>query len=180
MSETQIAAVNVDALLKHLRPQQQGNKLYMLLDAAQDPSIYKALSSFDKTSYGSIFPTQIAQELTTVVPYLLLLDRRTNATKKLLEDCWGKSWGIFLESTNSLEELIKHMQTLLLVKDHDNRSLHFRYYDPRVLRVFLPTCNDAELATVLGSSVVRFWVESEDGKSLVEFPPKAGKSYPLQ
>jgi hypothetical protein len=44
----------------------------------------------------------------------------------------------------------------------------FRYYDPRVLRVYLPTCQPNELRTVFGP-IRSYLVEGEDGKSLIEF-----------
>ena len=180
MTVATASSVNVEALLTQLKPLKSGNKLYMLLDAARDPKIYPAVKQFGRKSYRSLFPVKAVQDLATVAPYLLQLDRRTKATKALLEDAWGRSWGVFLESSDTLEAIQQHFQGLLLVKDETGRPLHFRYYDPRVLRIFLPTCNDAELQAVLGSSIVRFWVESEDGKSLVEFPPKTGKSSPIQ
>lgn len=43
----------------------------------------------------------------------------------------------------------------------------FRYYDPRVLRVYLPTCRPDELRTVFGP-IRSYLVEGEDG-SLIEF-----------
>ena len=37
----------------------------------------------------------------------------------------------------------------------------FRYYDPRVLRAFLPTCTRDELRTVFGG-IECFWIEGEE------------------
>ncbi len=44
----------------------------------------------------------------------------------------------------------------------------FRYYDPRVLRVYLPTCLAPELRTVFGP-VRRFLLESEDPALMLEY-----------
>jgi hypothetical protein len=50
---------------------------------------------------------------------------------------------------------------LLTVKDEDDRLLYFRFYDPRVLRVFIPTCTPEESADLFGP-ISRFVVEGED------------------
>ena len=55
-----------------------------------------------------------------------------------------------------------------MVYDEDGKPLYFRYYDPRVLRVYLPTCNESELKTVFGP-VTHYWVEGEDGNSMIEY-----------
>ena len=43
--------------------------------------------------------------------------------------------------------------------------VYFRFYDPRVLRVYLPTCSSSELKGVFGP-VGRFVVEGPEGQAL--------------
>jgi hypothetical protein len=54
------------------------------------------------------------------------------------------------------------------VHDPKGQSLVFRYYDPRVLRVYLPTCTREELRTVFGP-IECFWTEAESSDTLLEF-----------
>ena len=54
-----------------------------------------------------------------------------------------------------------HFRTFLMVYDPDNEPVYFRYYDPRVLRAYLPTCNKAETATLFGP-VSYYLAESEE------------------
>jgi hypothetical protein len=56
----------------------------------------------------------------------------------------------------------------LVVRDSSGNRLVFRYYDPRVLRVYLPTCVTAELRTVFGP-IEGFWTESESPEKMLEF-----------
>ena len=49
-----------------------------------------------------------------------------------------------------LRTMRNHFRKLLTVYDPNGKPLLFRYYDPRVLRVYLPTCNAEELATIFG------------------------------
>jgi len=54
------------------------------------------------------------------------------------------------------------------VQTEDGRELYFRFYDPRVLRIFLPTCNAEEAATFFGP-VRQFLVEAQDAETLLQF-----------
>ena len=57
--------------------------------------------------------------------------------------------------------------------DEAGRRLIFRYYDPRVLRVYLPTCWPAELETVFGP-VDCFLTEGESAAEVIEFRRSGG------
>ena len=52
-------------------------------------------------------------------------------------------------------------------------NLVFRYYDPRVLRPYLPTCTETELDFVFGP-VQRFLVEAEGGAAAVAYHREGG------
>jgi hypothetical protein len=49
-----------------------------------------------------------------------------------------------------MKRLRHHLRTLLVVKSWSGERMLFRYYDPRVLRAYLPTCTSDELRTVFG------------------------------
>jgi hypothetical protein len=51
--------------------------------------------------------------------------------------------------------------------------LKFRYYDPRVLRAFLPTCNAGELKTLFGD-VDQFFIESKEVGALLDTASPTG------
>ena len=55
-----------------------------------------------------------------------------------------------------------------MVYNEDGKPLYFRFYDPRVFRVYLPTCNESELEIIFGP-VSRYLVESEDVGEMAEF-----------
>jgi hypothetical protein len=58
------------------------------------------------------------------------------------------------------------------VRDERGNRLVFRYYDPRVLRVYLPTCTASELRRVFGP-IECFWMESGDPEELFKFDYRA-------
>lgn len=50
----------------------------------------------------------------------------------------------------STRQLRLHFKKLLWVHDEQGRKLNFRFYNPRVLSVYLPTCTGEERRTVFG------------------------------
>jgi hypothetical protein len=140
---------------------------YTILDAARDDKIYPELVNSDIESL-CLYLGEKAVELATVAPYLLELKREDPFTQWVLNNGLGKSWGIFLQSSAPFKELHRHFRKFLMVYDEEGTPLYFRFYDPRVLRVYLPTCNESELQTVFGP-VTQFYVEGKEENQLIEF-----------
>ena len=146
--------------------------VYAILDAARDRRIHPWIRR-RALDYTCLFAGKLAPELAAAAPYLVHLYRRERFTRELLELGWGGSWGIFVAAPATMEELRLHFRRFLRVSDPHGRKLLFRYYDPRVLRVYLPTCTAEELATVFGP-VHRLFAESEDGAALLAYRRAAG------
>ncbi len=148
-------------------PDEPEREVYAILDAARDESIYRELIKSD-AEYCCLYRGDQAEELAEVAPYLVHLRKDAAFTFWLVSQGWGQSWGIFLKSAATLNELRRHFRRFLMVYDPDGKPLYFRYYDPRVLRVYLPTCNAEELRIIFGPTI---WlgVEGEDTGSLIEY-----------
>jgi hypothetical protein len=142
--------------------------VFALLDAARDPRVFAEVST-SGLPHECLFAGKVPRTLAKAAPYIVELDPRAGFTRRLLEQGWGRSWGVFVSSDARLEELRKHFRTFLKVKDQrTGRSVFFRYYDPRVLRVYLPTCSSDEIQFVLNPLRYCF-VESEDGSRMIRF-----------
>ncbi len=144
-----------------------GQNTYVILDAARNKEIYPALLQ-SKTDYHCLYAGRLSPALKAAAPYLVLLRKDHPFTPWLIEQAWGNSWGIFLQSSADLEKMRRHFRRFLNVKDHRGKILYFRYYDPRVLRVFLPTCDYDQLHTMF-SPISHYFVESEDPSILIEY-----------
>jgi hypothetical protein len=57
-----------------------------------------------------------------------------------------------------------------MVENPDGKEVFFRFYDPRILRRFLPVCTPAETRQFFGP-VMQFWVEDEKPEFLLQFAP---------
>jgi Domain of unknown function (DUF4123) len=142
--------------------------MWAVLDGAKDQRIYNLVSRcyLDKCC---LFAGELSPELERAAPHLVQISPRDSVSDSLLTLGWGRAWGIFIQSDDSIRTLRRHLRTLLRVKDEAGRYLLFRYYDPRVLRIYLPTCLDHELKSMFGSSITRFCMESDDSDSIISF-----------
>lgn len=111
------------------------------------------------------------EELEEVGPYLCKVN--SEFYKWIFENGWGNSWAVFISTQCSFAELYKHFRHFLIVQDEDRRKLYFRFYDPRVLRVFLPTCTIHQLKEFFGP-IDKFVVEDSDSKFALIFSLENG------
>ena len=141
--------------------------VYAVLDCARDRRIHPWIHR-RALDFTSLYRGPVAPALDRCAPYLVHLYRRQAFTRELLTLGWGNNWGIFLATTASMETLRVHLRRFLRVRDERGRRLLFRYYDPRVLRVYLPTCRADELRFVFGP-IARVQVENTSADALIRF-----------
>lgn len=128
-----------------------GLQVHWLLDGARDPEISR-LVRFGGLDYTCLYSGNLHPRLQAAAPYLVHLAAGSPTTNRLLGQGWGKSWGILTLAPAhvTLVQQRLHFKKLLRVQTEDGRVLAFRFYDPRVLNVYMPTCTDAEVRTMLG------------------------------
>lgn len=161
------------AIRQHFWPGESRTDIYAIVDGARDRRIYSNLVNSYAYSV-CLYRGDLHPELEFAAPYLVQIDFDDRFTQSLIRDGWGQSWGVFLKSPSGIERLRKHLRSLLRVEDEAGRKLIFRYYDPRILRAYLPTCFADELKTVFGG-IECFYTEAEDPSELLEFRLDRGK-----
>lgn len=145
----------------------QSDPLFALLDAARDEKVWKFLEELPSEQYQCLFTGRQARTLAKYGPHLLMVDH--SLLEKVLPKFWGESWGYFLSASCDFEQLLQHLRQFLLVKDQaTGKQRFFRFYDPRVLRRFLPTCSAAQLAEIF-VTVQSFLLEDADPSVLLEY-----------
>jgi hypothetical protein len=68
----------------------------------------------------------------------------------ITDTLWKKPWGVFAVANDDIATLRKHLRRFLTVADPEGEPMYFRFYDPRILAVFLPTCIREEQKTFMG------------------------------
>jgi len=141
--------------------------LFALLDASRDPMILKLLLE-SKEEYQTLYQGAQGEKLVHFAPYLVRLSQQSPLLEKLVRNGWGKSWGMFLTCDKPLQEVRSHFRHFLMVKTETGKDLYFRFYDPRVLRVFLPTCTSEDTRHFFGPTK-SILMEDEEPEKLLQF-----------
>ena len=188
-----------ERLLSMLRKDFQ--PLYAVLDGARSPNIYKLLLEAREEArnqpgepgpqsnappkpqppaagalaggaqYESLFEGQPKAELTLFSPYLVRLLPESKLLQNLVREGWGKSWGVYLTCGLAFTELRRHLRHFLMVKLPDGKQVYFRFYDPRVLRLFLPICLPEQFNEFFGP-VKYYLAEDEKPEGLLRYSNK--------
>jgi hypothetical protein len=134
---------------------------YVILDGAQNPGLLDALYADHAPRWRCLFTGQLEPDMATVAPYLVELDPSAAFTRRLMGEGWGQNWGVFLASQLALPALWRHVRQQVHVYGPNMESLYFRFYDPRVMRTYLPTCSPHQLAEFFGP-VDFYFAEAEE------------------
>jgi pSer/pThr/pTyr-binding forkhead associated (FHA) protein len=151
--------------LQYLRSQTE--PLFALMDSARDLKVLLLLAE-SKEEHQSLYEGIQGETLAGVAPYLVHLPPQSPLLEALVRQGWGKSWGVYLTCSLPLAELRKHFRRFLTVKTEAGKHLYFRFYDPRVLRGFLPTCRREEVTEFFGC-VTCFLIEDETAQALLRY-----------
>jgi hypothetical protein len=144
-------------------------QVYALIDGARDRD-FEWKIRLSRLEYCCLYAGKLAPPLQRAAPYLVHLTPKSQFTRELLGSAWGTSWGILTIAPPdcTIQQQRGHFRTLLRVATEGGRTLVFRFYDPRVLRLFLPTCTRAELSVMFGP-IPSLAAESADGKELLVY-----------
>jgi hypothetical protein len=143
--------------------------VYALLDGARDRKIVPMLTH-SGMEFQCLYLGNLRPRLAAAAPYIAAVrrDQQRRLGSPMVDLGWGHSWGVYVESVETISTLHRHFRRLLRVRDPDGRILVFRFYDPRVLRLYLPTCTAMELRSFFGP-VHRFVCESDDPSIALAF-----------
>lgn len=153
-----------DQLRPHLFPD-DGTHTYAIIDGASCEDLLDKLDEH-QPEHVCLYAGELEPDLEECAPYLIRLDLASDFTRWIFDEGWGKHWGIFATSPADLRTLRKHFRTFLLVKSPEGKTLYFRYYDPRVFPVYLPTTNAAERKTIFGP-VLDYLCENDSESGIV-------------
>lgn len=137
------------------------SRLYGIVDTARDPGLYDLVMACPQRD--CLFAGVIEEPLNRAAPYLVDL-----TGESLLKDAWrgtgwGNSWGILVRSPLGLEKLRRHLRKFLLAQLPDGDTVLFRFYDPRVWRLYWPSCSEEEKARWMEG--IEAFVAEEEGSN---------------
>lgn len=142
---------------------------YAVIDGARRLDLMPKIDDW-RPPHECLFLGELEPELEIVAPHLVQLSADAPLFSWLFDGGWGDSQAIFLTSEKSLLDMRKHFRRLTMVEMPDGQFVYFRFYDPRVMRSFLPTCDADQIGQMFGEPVEHFFVESEDATGILRFP----------
>ncbi len=147
----------------------ENTHLYGIIDGASVPD-FLPLAKDSVGQYECLFAGELSPEVERAAPYLVELLPRTKLLHKWWSVGWGKHWGIMAHVPDkwSFEDVRKWFRTFLRVQLPDGRYALFRYYDPRIMREYLPTCTAKEITEVFGP-VTAYFIEDKDEFGILRF-----------
>lgn len=137
--------------------------VFVILDGAQNETLLDKFDESEDLEYECLMTDQLEPDMAEVAPYVVKLEEDAPFTRWLMEQGWAQNWGIFLVSHEGLPAVWRHMRRHIEVRSPDRKILFFRFYDPRVLAAFLPTCDAKQLNDFFG--VVDLFVAEMEGGS---------------
>ena len=147
--------------------------VYAALDGASVPGLLARLHSTQRLRFVCLYRGALRPDMAQVAPYLVAIEPESEFMHWLLANGWDNHWGVFLRTRARMIDVRKHLRNLNRVYGPQLQSLWFRYYDPRVLRAFLPLCESHQLPELFGP-VCTWVVEAEAPGRAIAFAEAGG------
>ena len=151
---------------------------FVVLDGAVTPAVRDLLNQAG-VFYQSLYEGEQSKDLAVKGPYLAEIQKGGKMLPFLLKVGWGSSWGVFLSTKMDFAETRKHLRHFLMVEIEGGQKVLFRFYDPRVMRVFLPTCSAGQRKEFFGQ-IEQILVESESKTAVLRYSPGSDEEYPME
>jgi len=138
---------------------------YAIIDAAQDEKICPMIMR-SNAPYACLFLGNQAMDMAPVAPYLIQIEKKNAVTQTFIEKGWNNNWGIILTSDVEFDIIKRHFRKFITVQNEEGKMMMFRFYDPRVVKIFLPLCLPDELNMFFGP-VKKIYANSEENQMII-------------
>lgn len=133
---------------------------YIVIDAARLNQNLKEVLALSNRS-ESLFSKNELVTLEYVAPYLCKFEKGGEMHHWFFSEGAKDFAGILIYSVVPFDVLLSHLKKFIIVLD-GGKEMYFRFYDPRVLPVFLPTCSIEQIGTFFGPIHFFYSVHSEE------------------
>lgn len=144
-----------------------------LVDGASNGEMFYRLSQSGQ-KFQSLYEGEQGMQLGAYGPCLVALDAENAFTQYLMQQGWGQAWCTYLSCSQPLELVRHHLRRFLTVRWASGQIMYFRFYDPRILRQFLPTCSPEQARNFFGP-VAGYIVEGPKPQTAIHFTHSEGR-----
>lgn len=142
--------------------------VYSVIDGASAPVLLGRLAEYEP-KHTCLFRGELSIEMAEVAPYMVQLEAGDDFTNWLLEYAIEYPCCIFAHTDKDFLTLRKHFRGFLRVESPEGETLHFRYYDPRVLGIYLPNCEEEENEVIYADVINKFLIADAEEQLVKEF-----------
>lgn len=142
-------------------------RLYGVVDAARNLQL---AGKARRCGYDlvSLFLGAQAAQLADLAPYFFQVPHGAPFLTNDWQAALGQSCGVLIDSPATPAVVFGHLRYAFIIQDEAGQPYFFRYYDPRVLRPYLVSCDPKQLSEFFGP--VRAWIcEDEAGEGYQGF-----------
>lgn len=152
---------------------ESGYDIYAILDGAMVRKLPDVCEEFD-TVHECLFKGETDPAILVRAPWVMKLQSGSDLMEWFLEYGWGENWGIIAQVPfgTDFADVVAHFRQFVEVKLPDQKIVFFRFYDPRVLRMFLPTCDGPQIQALF-SLPTFLCCEGEDANELLVYSQKS-------
>jgi hypothetical protein len=158
--------MDIDTL--HAQLFNSGYNVYTVIDGASAPILLGKIAEYEP-KYTCLFRGELSIEMAEVAPYMVKLKPDDDFTNWLLEYATEYPCCIFAQTDKDFLALRKHFRSFLRVESPEGETLHFRYYDPRVLNVYLPSCEEEDNKILYADVIERYFLFDRNEQIFTEF-----------
>ncbi len=135
--------------IEELRGLSGEGRLWAVMDGCDAPEVREKAGELGEERAVSLYRGSAEEDLETIAPFLFAAD--TALVDWILATEAGKPWGIYVLHPGGLDAVRQHLRRFLVVESPEGEQWYFRFYDPRVLDEFLPTCDEGQAAELFGA-----------------------------
>jgi hypothetical protein len=142
------------------------SRIYGILDCAIDPGLHEHAARLEPEAARCLFLGDLDPVVKAASPYLIDLTADDRLRRRWRDEGWTSNWGILIESSASLNAVWRRLRhfTQAILPSGEGPVL-FRFWDPRVLRVFMPLVEPSDLPGWF-QDIDAYIVPAEDGGAL--------------
>lgn len=120
-------------------------RTYAIVDASRQPMVIPAALDAFASSVRCLFSGSALREFGDNAAWVVEIDSTEGTLRWLLEQGFNKRWAIFANSLLEIEPFVRHLKKFTVAEGDGGRTFFFRFYDPHVLRQYLPAFDERQV-----------------------------------
>lgn len=153
----------------------EGAHLYAMVDATREPFLVRPMLEAMSKDVACLFKGLATEAFGDRTAWVAKINEGEWILDWLIEDGWGVRLASYIASPLPLEPLMTHLRRFTKVEGPDGRQHFFRFYDPRVMRQYLPVFDDRQHARWFAGIAACLIEDDRDPRRLLRLTSEGGR-----